>query len=209
MEGKCNNGVIAMYVNGFCLGLFVDIYGSIYCSVQLSNIVMKRAVADDANTTTIIAGNGTMGAAANMLAFPRGIWVDKKLNLYVTDSENDRIQVFPYGQMNATTIAGNGAPGTIDLDCPSGVALDGNGYLFITELYNHRVVGSGPDGYRCIAGCSRMNGSAANQLTRPRALSFDSIGNLFVIDGYNDRIQKFLLASNSCGKCNRVGLHQM
>jgi hypothetical protein len=50
-----------------------------------------------------------------------------------------------------------------------------------------------------------MNGSAANQLSMPRHLSFDSYGNIFVVDGYNNRIQKFLLATNSCGKYDHTG----
>ena len=201
---NATRAVIVMHANSYCFGLFVDLYGNIYCSVHDSHIVIKRAFNDDANRTTIIAGNGTNGSTANMLANPRGIWIDSDLKLYVADYENDRIQVFSSGQMNATTLVGNGAPGTIDLDGPTGVVLDGNGYIFITDTSNNRVIGSGPSGYRCIAGCSRLSGSAPDQLFRPRGLSFDSFGNLFVVDGRNERIQKFILASNSCSKCAQV-----
>ncbi len=107
--------------------------------------------------------------------------------------------MFPLGQMNAITVAGNGAPGTITLYCPNAIAFDANGYLFIGDSYNHRIIGSGPYGFRCLFGCSGV-GSGSHQLYYPRQMSFDSYGNLFVADQYNYRIQKFILASNSCSE---------
>ncbi|CAF1590805.1 unnamed protein product, partial [Adineta steineri] len=96
------------------------------------------------------------------------------------------------------TIVGSGAPSTISLNCPNGITLDANGYLFIVDQNNQRVVGSGPYGFRCIFGCISVTGSASNQFYYPRSLSFDSYGNLFIVDQYNSRIQKFIMASNSC-----------
>ena len=41
--------------------------------------------------------------------------------------------------------------------------MDGNGYLFIADKENHRIVGSGPNEFRCLIGCTE-SGSANNQL---------------------------------------------
>ncbi|CAF4401005.1 unnamed protein product, partial [Adineta steineri] len=76
--------------------------------------------------------------------------------------------------------------------------LDGNGYLFIADTNNNRIIGQGPYGFRCLFGCTEVYGSTPSQLYSPRTLRFDSYGNLFVADGYNNRVQKFILASNSC-----------
>ena len=65
---------------------------------------------------------------------------------------------------------------------------------------NHRIIGSGPDGFRCVVGCSGISGSASDQLNYPQNLAFDSFGNLFVVDKNNGRIQQFLLVTNSCSK---------
>ncbi|CAF1591776.1 unnamed protein product, partial [Adineta steineri] len=54
----------------------------------------------------------------------------------------------------------------------------------------------GPNGFRCLVGCSTVAGSASNQLCYPSSLSFDSYGNMFVADRYNNRIQKFYVTSN-------------
>ena len=100
--------------------------------------------------------------------------------------------------------AGNGAPIFISLDNPCGVVLDGQGYLFIVDRGNNRIVGSGPGGFRCIVGCTGTNGCASNQLLAPRRMSFDSVGSIFVVDGGNQRIQKFVLARNTCGESSHL-----
>ena len=133
-----------------------------------------------------------------MLSNPYGIFVNEALNLYVADSGNNRIQMFPHDCLNATTVAGDGASNSVALNQPRAVALDAVGVLFIVDTMNHRIVASGPNGFRCVVGCAGVNGSAANQLNIPVSLSFDRDGNLLVVDQGNARIQNFSLASNSC-----------
>ena len=201
---NATDGTVFMNITAFCGGLFVDIYNYLYCAHTPNNLVMKKPVDGDDNSSVIVAGNGIAGSAPHMLNGPYGIFVDLDLSLYVTDFTNNRVQLFRSGQVNATTLAGNGAPDTIALYYPIAVILDADGYLFIAEYGNHRIVGSGPHGFRCIAGCTGMNGAAANQVNQPRALSFDSYGNLYVADAGNHRIQKFSLAKNDCGKFFRL-----
>ncbi|CAF0861197.1 unnamed protein product [Adineta steineri] len=181
-----------------CTGVFVDISNTLYCSAFTSHQVVKKWLNDNVLTSTIVAGTGTAGSTATTLNTPVGIFVDVEINLYVADSLNNRIQMFPVGQLTGITLAGASAPGTITLNQPNGVTLDGNGYLFIADCYNHRIIGSGPYGFRCLFGCTTVAGSAPSQLDYPGTLRFDSYGNLFVADRDNSRVQKFILASNSC-----------
>ncbi|CAF1263940.1 unnamed protein product [Adineta steineri] len=187
-----------MLVPNQCTGIFVDISNTLYCSAYTSNQVVKKWLNDNVLTSTVVAGNGTAGSTATTLSLPLGIFVDVKVNLYVADCYNNRIQMFPVGQLTGITLAGASAPGTITLNQPNGITLDSNGYLFIADCYNHRIIGSGPYGFRCLFGCTTISGSASNQLNQPVTLRFDSYGNLFVADRYNNRVQKFILASNSC-----------
>ena len=119
---------------------------SLYCSMGAMNRVVRQV-------NVVVAGTGVNGSASNQLRSPAGIYVDKGFNLYVADMGNDRIQKFSYGQLNGTTVAGNGSVGTISLNRPQAVVLDGDGYLFIVESGSHRVVGSGPRGFRYVAAC--------------------------------------------------------
>jgi hypothetical protein len=195
-----NTSVPIMYVNASCSGLFVDIDNNIYCSMNTLHHIVKGCSRDNWTIATIVAGTSSSGSASNMLDSPRGIFVDLNFNLYVADSKNDRIQLFRSGEWNGTTVAGNGsATPTIPLSRPYGIVLDADGYLFIVDRYNHRIVGSGPNGFRCLVGCL-SSGSASDQLYSPATLSFDSLGNMFVTDAKNNRTQKFLLSTNSCGK---------
>ncbi|CAF4069526.1 unnamed protein product, partial [Adineta steineri] len=193
-----NLSTSVMSVPSACYDIFIDISNTLYCSASDSHQVVKKWLNDNVLTSIIVAGNGTAGSTGTMLNFPIGIFVDTKFNLYVADSTNCRIQMFPIGQFTAITLAGASVPGTITLYNPAGIILDDNGYLFVTDSYNHRIIGSGPYGFRCLFGCTKISGSAPSQLYYPATLRFDSYGNLFVADRFNYRVQKFILASNSC-----------
>ncbi|CAF4270103.1 unnamed protein product, partial [Adineta steineri] len=193
-----NISTSVMSVPNGCTGVFVDISNTLYCSAYTSHQVVKKWLYDNMTTSTIVAGTGTAGSTATTLNIPIGIFVDDKFNLYVADCLNNRIQMFPVGQLTGITLAGASAPGTITLNEPNGIILDDNRYLFIADCYNHRIIGSGPYGFRCLFGCTTIAGSASSQLNQPVILRFDSYGNIFVADRFNYRVQKFILASNSC-----------
>ncbi len=198
---KTNTTVTVMNVNSECSGLFVDTNDTLYCSMELRHQVVKRSLKDPEMTSVIVAaGTGSQGSAYNELYQPAGIFVDVNFDLYVADSWNDRVQLFQSGELNGITVAGSTSPNpTINLDCPTGIVLDAEKYLFIVELYNHRIVGSGLNGFRCLVGCYG-EGSQSNQLNFPTSFSFDRSGNMFVADVYNNRIQKFEYLESCFGK---------
>jgi hypothetical protein len=200
---NATNSIPAMYITKSCYGLFININNTLYCSLRYLHQVVAKSLDDISNRLKIAAGTGCAGSASNLLFYPQGIYVDINFNLYVADSSNGRIQRFQSGQLNAITVAGAGAPGTITLLYPTSVVLDADGYLFIVDSSNFRIIGSGPTGFRCVAGCSG-GGSASNQLYYPVTMAFDSYGNIFVTDVNNNRIQKFVLNNNVCGKYNHI-----
>ncbi|CAF4344515.1 unnamed protein product, partial [Adineta steineri] len=161
--------------------------------------VVSKSLDTRLNVWSIVAGTGTAGSTSVTLNTPCGMFVDTNLNLYVADTYNNRIQKFASGQLNGTTIA----TGAFVLYHPTSVILDADGYIFITDNANHRLIGSGPNGFRCIAACSGY-GSSSSQLNYPVTLSFDSYGNIFVVDQSNNRVQKFLLLPSSCNGTTTV-----
>jgi DNA-binding beta-propeller fold protein YncE len=163
----------------------------------LEHKVVKKSLNNHSDYGETAAGNGTIGSGPYMLHWPDGIFVDEQLNLYVADCGNDRIQRFLPGQLNGTTIAENNLSTTKELDCPTGIAFDADMKLFILNLGNSRIVVAEPNDLRCLLGCTNEYDS----LKGPQQISFDRYGNIFISDAGNDRIQKFLLVTNSCGKC--------
>ena len=194
-------------VSSPCQGLFLDSNNDLYCSKYESHQVLRSSLPNPSNPTAMVAGMGCAGSTATTLSNPWGIFVTDQFDLYVADSANNRIQLFREGEISATTVPINGTNGIIiGLDGPTGVMLDADGYLFILESNTHRVIGSDRWGFRCLVGCSGSSGSASDQLLWPRTMNFDRDGNLFVLDTFNHRVQKFLLATNSCScKWNGFG----
>ena len=176
--GKAINGTIVAFTSKPCYGLFVDDVHRLYCSLGEANSVMMLVLNNSLDTNKTIAGGEASGNSSTQLSNPKGIFVSTNYSLYVADFGNNRIQLFLEGDLNAITVVGSGASGTISLSGPKGVVLDADGYLFIVDQDKNRVVGSGPDGFRCILACSGYSGSAPNQLSGPSSLSFDSHGNI-------------------------------
>ncbi|CAF3083691.1 unnamed protein product, partial [Rotaria sp. Silwood2] len=192
------NTITVLLVDEPCSRLFLDINNTVYCSQKNYHLINKCSIDDYGNTSVIAAGNGTAGSASNLLSSPIGIFVDINFNLYVADAGNNRIQLFQFGQLNAITVAGDGASINFALDYPTGVVLDADNYLFIVDQNNNRIIRWGPNGVRCLFGCSHQSGLGSDELRLPWGLAFDSYGNVFVTDWRNGRIQKFSFINKSC-----------
>ena len=183
-----------------CRGLFVNLNNNLYCSLRWKHRVVKISLNETSGTEITVAGTDSRGDTSEKLNGPWGIFVNTNCDLYVADAENNRIQLFRSGQRNGSTVAGNGVPPNLILNFPTDVVLDANSYLYISDNRNHRIIRSGHNEWQCVIGCSGTQGSASNQLQKAYSLRFDSLGNIYVADEFNNRIQKFSLATNSCGE---------
>ena len=194
------NPTPVMFVPTSCRGLFIDNNNSLYCSLKDQELVLIKYLNDNANTTRVVAGNGTCGPALNTLCDPYGMFVTENFNLYIADRNNGRVMLFQLGQINGTAVAGNGSSVYLPLLKPTNVFVDADGYLYIADEGYHSIFRVRNNYYRCIAGCSGSSGSQAHQLDNPFQMAFDSTGALIVLDEDNERIQKFDILMNSCRK---------
>lgn len=184
-----------------CLGLFVDSNQSIYCSLHNRHIVAKFSLRNFSMKPVIVAGTDLCAdSLSNFLTFPYGIFVHINHSLYVADSGNNRIQHFLPMNRSAITVAGYGAPNTIILNEPRAVIVDQDGYLFISDSFNNRIIGSGPNGFRCVVSCVDQTGPLTERVYVPNTIGFNSRGDLIVADQGHDRVQMFQLKSNYCSK---------
>lgn len=207
-------------------GVAVDNRGNLYISEKNGHRVRKVVLATGIITT--VAGTGVPGfngdnikATEAQLNGPTGLAVDEAGNLYIADSNNQRIRkVSPDGTI--TTIAGVGFPGfggdqafatLATLNNPFGVSVDRAGNIYIADTDNHRIRRISRDGrIITIAGTGEPgfagDGGASTEakLTTPEGLSVDPDGNVYIADTGNNRIRKILAALRVlCGDANGDG----
>jgi sugar lactone lactonase YvrE len=148
------------------------------------------------------AGNVNGVASAAKFNFPASVAVDASGNAYVADTQNHCIRlVSPSGAV--TTFAGNpGHPGSADglgtaasFNAPYGVAVAGNGYVYVADTGNSTVRMITPAGQvTTLAGLAGqpglVNGPAASAtFNQPYALAVDGNLNVYLADSYNHAVR--------------------
>lgn len=146
---------------------------------------------------------GIVSSVAQITA--RGVAVDEAGNVYASDGASHVIvRIDLVGR--ATVLAGTGVPGfsgdggaasSAQLNSPSGVAVDGQGSLYISDTGNNRIRVIGADGViRTIAGNGAADFSGDGgparpaSLNAPAGLAVDSAGNIWIADAGNNRVRK-------------------
>src|SRR5881296_4383058 len=204
-----DGGPASMAMLNYPWGVTIDNNGNLFVA-DTSNQRIRKIGPDGIITT--VAGSGSRGfsgdggpAVLAQLAEPAGVAVDAAGNLFIADTNNERVRkVTPDGII--TTVAGNGTQGfsgdggaAVDaqLAYPNSVAVDGAGNLFIADTNNQRVRRVTPDGIiTTVAGNGKYgysgDGAAASaaQLGSPYGVSIDGTNTLLIADSANSRIRK-------------------
>ncbi len=190
-------------------GIAVADNGDIYFARRDHNIISKI---DSRGFLHNVVGSGASGfsgdggpATQAKLRVPAGLCFDSKGNLYIADRENHRVRKVDTKGI-ISTIAGNGIAGysgdggpatQANLNLPSGVVVDKNGNIFISDRSNNRIrvvdskgniqtfAGSGAEGYNG----DNMPALKAT-IDKPFGLALDKKGNLYIADRGNNRIRK-------------------
>ena len=154
---------------------------------------------------TILFYEGTAGNSNGQLNNSYGIALDSSLGtLYVADYSNHRVMRYTSGASVGTMVAGNGTAGRdiTQLSSPSDVYLDSpSNSLVIVNFGSHNVVRwpLGASGWTLIAGnANGLPNSTSTSLAFPVGVTLDPMGNVYVADMINHRIQLFI-AGQSAG----------
>jgi sugar lactone lactonase YvrE len=149
--------------------------------------------------------DGTGGAAR--FNDPAGVAVDNAANLYVADTNNNKIRkISPGGTV--TTLAGSGVVGWADgtgsaaqFYKPQGVAVDSSGNVYVADSGNNLIRSITPGGtVTTLAGATDLSpitnwgdsdgtGSAAS-FNNPGGIAVDREGHIYVADTDNNQIRE-------------------
>jgi sugar lactone lactonase YvrE len=183
-------------------GVAVDAANNVIIADRDHNRI-RRVDASTGNITTI-AGNGVSSyggdggpATSAMLLEPMRVAVDAAGNIYIGDTNNQRVRRVDKASGTITTIAGNGTaafsgdngPATAaSLNNPESMAFDAAGNLYIADFTNDRVrrVSAATGVITTVAGGGSSSnlgdGGAATAafVGRPVDVALDGAGNLFI-----------------------------
>lgn len=169
----------------------LDNYGFIYISELGNHRVIKWKIG--AEEGEVVAGDNGEGNEANQLAFPLGIAVSSQGDLYVADTYNHRIQLWKKGEnIGKTIISGKDFELDEQITYFSDVLIESDSLLYITDYFNKRILRYNLNSNsHDIIFSNDFIYRDEDKLSQPYQTIVDELGNLVVVDAYNNRVQKF------------------
>ncbi len=139
---------------------------------------------------------GSLGSGKKQFVFPSDIAMDKNNNFYITDTGNNRIQIWKREASGGYDFVSSfGSKGTAQgrFYGPNSIFIDKNNYIYISDTGNNRVqiFKQNADGeYDAIVRFGTY-GTEYGKFGDPVGIAVDNDGLIYVADFYNDRIQIF------------------
>ena len=131
---------------------------------------------------------GGEGSSAGMFNVPWGVAVNERNEIAVTDSDNNRVQIFSSDGTYLRSF-GSGGDQEGEFNDPTGIAYLNNGNIVVTDSINNRLQIFTEQGeYLTQIG---GEGNLDHQFNYPLGLSVDSDGDIIVADSDNKLIKIF------------------
>jgi sugar lactone lactonase YvrE len=197
-------------LNGGPAAVAVDGQGNVYIAedARVRKVNPSGTITTIAGTVRGFSGDGGPATSAKLF-WPRGLAVDGQGNVYIADTANHRVRkvsssgtITTVAGTGTSSFSGDGGPaisaqlGSSAGGVSQGLAVDGQGNLYIADTTNDRVRRVTPDGtITTVAGTTRGfsgdGGPAISaKLNWPAGLAVDRQGSLYVADYGNNRVRK-------------------
>jgi len=152
--------------------------GSFYVADGYDN---ARIVKFDKNGKYLLEW-GTKGTGPGQFNLVHDVAVDAQHRIYVADRSNNRIQIF--------SETGKFLKQWQNIRSPSHLTMTKDGYVWVTAGVANRLAKFDLNGR--LQTYWGMYGRFAGGFDDPHAIDVDSAGNLYVVEVYNNRVEKFV-----------------
>jgi serine/threonine-protein kinase len=114
-------------------GIAIGPQGHVYVADKGNNRIQELVLRTSRPYCTAVRiFGGHQGAGPYELHTPQGVTVDRRGNVYVADSKNNRVQEFSSFGIYLRTYTGG-------MSGPAAVAVDGKGNVYVSDYYNNRI----------------------------------------------------------------------
>jgi DNA-binding beta-propeller fold protein YncE len=127
-------------------------------------------------------------------ALPEGVAVDRDGNVYVTDTLNNRVEIFDADGGLISTFGKNG-DGPADLERPKSIAVDCDGHIWVVDAAQNRVKVFDKQGRLLIYFGGQ--GNYPGQFMGPWGIAIDQSNRVIVSETFPGRVQVFRYISDA------------
>jgi len=174
--------------------------------IYVADTELDQVLVYDADTFKLLRKIGTTGQNHTLtdpgnFSKPTNVAVDKDGNLYVTDTYNDRVEVFDADGAFIRTFGKNGdGPG--DFARPKGIAIDCDGHIWVADAMLNRLQVFTPEGQLLLA----MGGFGIlpGQFEALTGLTIDKQNRVFTSEQLLGRTQMYRYITNAEAKAEAV-----
>ena len=185
LEGQITEGLVDP------VGLAIDTENR---QLYVVDTQQDQVVVYDADTLKLLRRMGTGGknhflTTPGDFGAPQCVAVDKDGNVYVTDTLNNRVEIFDADGNFISTFGKNGdGPGYFSR--PKGIAVDGDGHIWVADEIQDRLQVFNRDG-QLLAYIGQGHGELPGQFKALVGVAVDSKNRVFSTEQYPGRLQMF------------------
>jgi DNA-binding beta-propeller fold protein YncE len=159
-----------------------------------------QVIVYDADTFKLLRRIGTGGKNHTLTSpgdfgAPQGVAIDADENIYVTDTLNDRVEIFDADGNFISTFGKNGdGPGFFER--PKGIAIDGDGHIWVADEVQDRLQVFNKEG-QLLTYVGYKHGDLPGQFQALIGVAIDKNNRVFTTEQYPGRLQEFQYVSDA------------
>ncbi|CAF0947181.1 unnamed protein product [Rotaria sordida] len=184
-------------VPGLSLSYPCDVYVDNNNVLYILDTNNYRVLRWNNSVVTVVAGGRGSGSTYDKMSTSYSMFIDSSSNIYLSDNANHRVVLWSAGNPNMSQLVAGGygaSSASYQLYYPLGIYVDNTGILYVADSYNHRIQQWYPGAAigNTVAGQSGVSGPWSYQLSYPSSVIYDQYNYLYILDGNNQRIQRWV-----------------